>query len=97
MTCKLLVFLTALLSSVSLLLLQVRTLSTQLRDAQNLLISKDKAVAAAARRQGAHLSEDAEALLSKEQRRAAELTRELCRCERDIKQKHQHDAITPLL
>jgi hypothetical protein len=66
--------------------LQVRVLSGQLRDAQNLLITKDRAAAVAAAAAGlkggaaiaAGLGDPAAAVAA--QRKAAELTRELCRC-----------------
>jgi hypothetical protein len=65
--------------------LQVRVLSGQLRDAQNLLITKDRAAAVAAAAAGlkggaavaAGLGDPAAAVAA--QRKAAELTRELCR------------------
>jgi hypothetical protein len=65
--------------------LQVRVLSGQLRDAQNLLITKDRAAAVAAAAAGlkggaavaAGLGDPAAAVAA--QHKAAELTRELCR------------------
>jgi hypothetical protein len=72
--------------SVMAAVLQVRVLSGQLRDAQNLLITKDRAAAVAAAAAGlkggaaaaAGLGDPAAAVAA--QRKAAELTRELCRC-----------------
>lgn len=65
------------------LALQVRVLSGQLRDAQNLLISRDRAAAVAAAAAGAKgavlpakLGDAAAAAAS--QKKAAELQRELC-------------------
>jgi hypothetical protein len=74
------------LSLMAAVLLQVRVLSGQLRDAQNLLITKDRAAAVAAAAAGlkggaavaAGLGDPAAAVAA--QRKAAELTRELCRC-----------------
>lgn len=60
--------------------LQVRVLSGQLRDAQNLLISRDRAAAVAAAAAGfkgaGGLGDPAAAAAA--QRKAAELQRELC-------------------
>jgi hypothetical protein len=64
--------------------MQVRVLSGQLRDAQNLLISRDRAAAVAAAAAGfkpgplsAKLGDPAAAAAA--QKKAAELQRELCR------------------
>lgn len=66
-------------------------LAGQLRDAQNLLIAKDRAAAVAAAAAGlkggaaaaAGLGDPAAAVAA--QRKAAELTRELCRCASRLK------------
>lgn len=80
---------------------QVRVLSGQLRDAQNLLITRDRAAAVAAAAAGikggalAAASLGDPAAMVAAQRKAAELQRELCRCVRGQERQHEAGFVAP--
>lgn len=63
----------------SLRLPQARVLAGQLRDAQNLIMAKDREVAAAERKAAAPGAQEAGVVLLREQRKVAELQQEMNR------------------